>query len=208
MNQKLILGALGVIQKNGQILMGLRHQPDLAWAHRKWEFPGGEVEWNERPEETVVREVKEEVGLKVKIVKLLPYTVVQYLNNQPAERKLVFFAYLCRVIGGQERPDGPRVPDPSERRSRRGADGGHVVLQCGDERPDGVRPPGHPERFRRQLPRQPVRRFEGLYQLRDSIAVGGHGGGRRRCRRPGRGLRPRRRPARTARRCRTLAPGG
>jgi prepilin-type N-terminal cleavage/methylation domain-containing protein len=34
-----------------------------------WDFPKGHIEFNEKPEETVIREIKEETGLEVKLLK-------------------------------------------------------------------------------------------------------------------------------------------
>jgi 8-oxo-dGTP diphosphatase len=54
---------VGVIQKQGKILVALRPQhvpqPNL------WEFPGGKVELGESSFEALVRELKEEVGITV-----------------------------------------------------------------------------------------------------------------------------------------------
>jgi 8-oxo-dGTP diphosphatase len=52
----------GVILHGGRILM-FRHKK-----LGKWLFPGGHVEKNEDPIETVIRETKEETGLDVKVV--------------------------------------------------------------------------------------------------------------------------------------------
>jgi 8-oxo-dGTP diphosphatase len=60
-----------VLEKNGKILMGLRHpDPDKAdSAFRsagEWSLPGGKLEWGESFEEGAIREVLEETGIKIK----------------------------------------------------------------------------------------------------------------------------------------------
>lgn len=59
--------ACAAIIQNGKILMVLHRSP--TWEY--WTLPGGGIENNEIPEQTIVREVKEETGLDVKVGKLL-----------------------------------------------------------------------------------------------------------------------------------------
>ena len=54
------------------ILLAKRHEPEAKHAHDKWEFIGGGIEFGEELEDAVKREVKEEAGVEVKIVRLLP----------------------------------------------------------------------------------------------------------------------------------------
>lgn len=59
-----------------------------------WVFPGGGVDPGETPEEAVVREVLEETGLTVEIVKLVSeYYPTNRLTN-------LTFMYQCSVKGG------------------------------------------------------------------------------------------------------------
>ena len=60
------LPAVGVmIFKKGKILIGKRHNNSSHGAGT-WCFPGGHLEYGETLEKCVVREIKEECGLKVK----------------------------------------------------------------------------------------------------------------------------------------------
>ncbi len=67
---------IGVVINNSKVLIVKRKkgEGDLIW-----QFPGGTVEPNETDEQAVIREVKEETGCSISIVKLLgerihPYT--------------------------------------------------------------------------------------------------------------------------------------
>ncbi len=44
----------------------------------KWELPGGKVELNETPEECLIREIKEELNIEIKIIRELPSNIHNY----------------------------------------------------------------------------------------------------------------------------------
>jgi len=62
-----------------------------------WNLPGGRVEAAESPWDAVVREVREEVGLLVRVDRLLG------VYAMPARADLVF-NFLCVSVGGAIRP--------------------------------------------------------------------------------------------------------
>lgn len=77
-------------------------------------FPGGGLEENETPEEGVIREVKEEFGINIKVIKKL-YEIQSDKFNQ----KEIFF--LCRYVSGDfgtgigpEFSNDPRYADCGE----------------------------------------------------------------------------------------------
>ena len=55
----------GVIEKDGMILIAKRRKGDRF--EHKWEFPGGKVHPGESPEECLKRELREELGIEVKV---------------------------------------------------------------------------------------------------------------------------------------------
>jgi 8-oxo-dGTP diphosphatase len=57
-----------------------------------WNFPGGGMENNETPEQACIREVKEETGYEVRIIKLLFHNREKY-------------SFLAEIIGGNLKLD-------------------------------------------------------------------------------------------------------
>jgi 8-oxo-dGTP diphosphatase len=52
-----------VIERNGKILCVQRGKSALPYISEKWEFPGGKIEANETEQETIVREIREELNM-------------------------------------------------------------------------------------------------------------------------------------------------
>ena len=70
----------------------------------KWEFPGGGVEFGERLEDALVREIREEYGFAIEVDTLLD--VVNHII--PSEKQhWVSPTFLCRYQGGS-----PRILEP------------------------------------------------------------------------------------------------
>jgi len=61
--------------------------------YHPWGVPGGGLEYGERPEDGVRREVREETGLDVQVEKLL------YAESAPNNHH-VSLIYLCNIVGG------------------------------------------------------------------------------------------------------------
>ncbi len=84
---------MGVIRDKDKYLITKRYDPGTPF-HNRWEFPGGGLEFGEAPEETLKREVKEEVGLSITKYKLIPIILSKHKNNKLWHG--IFLFYLCQ----------------------------------------------------------------------------------------------------------------
>ena len=83
--------ACALIDPDGRVLIAER-PPGRPMAGL-WEFPGGKVEAGERPEETLIRELKEELGIAVNEACLAPLT---FASHSYPDFHLLMPLYVCR----------------------------------------------------------------------------------------------------------------
>jgi 8-oxo-dGTP diphosphatase len=79
-----------IIAHEGRVLMVRRRAKE---GRLSWQFPAGEIEPGESPEEAAVRETREETGLRVTAVRLLGQRV------HPQTRRLMSYT-ACDVVAG------------------------------------------------------------------------------------------------------------
>jgi 8-oxo-dGTP diphosphatase len=89
---KLVLvAACALVDTDGRVLIAQR--PAGRPMAGLWEFPGGKVEAGERPEETLIRELKEELGIVVTEACLAPLT---FASHSYPDFHLLMPLYVCR----------------------------------------------------------------------------------------------------------------
>lgn len=71
-----LVAACALVDGDGRVLVAQR--PEGKALAGLWEFPGGKVEPGERPEETLIRELHEELGITVKEACLAPLAFASY----------------------------------------------------------------------------------------------------------------------------------
>jgi 8-oxo-dGTP diphosphatase len=83
--------AVALIDPDNRVLLAQR--PEGKQLAGLWEFPGGKVEAGERPEETLIRELREELGIAVKEPCLSPLT---FASHAYESFHLLMPLYACR----------------------------------------------------------------------------------------------------------------
>jgi 8-oxo-dGTP diphosphatase len=91
----LLVAACALIDADGRVLLAER--PAGKSMAGLWEFPGGKVEANERPEDTLIRELKEELGITVSEPCLAPLTFASHVYP---DFHLLMPLYVCRKWDG------------------------------------------------------------------------------------------------------------
>lgn len=87
----LIVSAAAIVNADGLVLVQKR--PDGGAHAGLWEFPGGKIDSGESPEEALVRELREELGIDVGIASLSP---VGFGSRAWGTRHLLLLLYMCR----------------------------------------------------------------------------------------------------------------
>ena len=90
-----LVAACALVDADGRVLIAQR--PEGKPMAGLWEFPGGKVETGERPEQTLIRELEEELGIVVKEACLAPLT---FASHTYPDFHLVMPLYMCRRWDG------------------------------------------------------------------------------------------------------------
>ncbi len=91
----LLVAACALVDSDGRILLAQR--PEGKSLAGLWEFPGGKVEPGETPEETLIRELDEELGIQTKVACLAPLT---FASHAYEDFHLLMPLYVCRRYEG------------------------------------------------------------------------------------------------------------
>lgn len=95
----LLVAACALVDVDRRILIAQR--PEGKTLAGLWEFPGGKVEAGETPEATLVRELREEVGIETSEKCLLPLT---FASHTYEDFHLLMPLYVCRRWSGIPQP--------------------------------------------------------------------------------------------------------
>ncbi|MGO4624860.1 8-oxo-dGTP diphosphatase MutT [Ensifer sp. 2YAB10] len=90
-----LVAACALVDSDGRILLAQR--PEGKSLAGLWEFPGGKVEAGETPEETLIRELEEELGIRTKVACLAPLT---FASHAYEDFHLLMPLYVCRRYEG------------------------------------------------------------------------------------------------------------
>ena len=95
----LVIPAIALVDNDGRILLAKR--PRNKPMAGLWEFPGGKIEKGETPEQALIREIDEELGINTKQSCLAP---VSFASHAYDAFHLVLLLYICRRWQGSPKP--------------------------------------------------------------------------------------------------------
>ncbi len=90
-----LVSAVALIDPDGRVLLAQR--PEGKSMAGLWEFPGGKVEQGETPEEALIRELQEELGINTWESCLAPLT---FASHRYDDFHLLMPLYICRKWEG------------------------------------------------------------------------------------------------------------
>jgi 8-oxo-dGTP diphosphatase len=94
-----LVAACALVDADGRVLIAQR--PANKSMAGLWEFPGGKVDPDERPEDALIRELKEELGIVVNEACLAPLT---FASHSYDDFHLLMPLYVCRRWEGSVSP--------------------------------------------------------------------------------------------------------
>ena len=93
--QVLLVAACALVDADGRVLIAQR--PQGRSMAGLWEFPGGKVEAGETPEDALIRELREELGIVTKPACLAPLT---FASHAYETFHLLMPLFVCRRFEG------------------------------------------------------------------------------------------------------------
>ncbi len=99
MAKLLLVAACALVDRDGRVLLARRppHKPFAGL----WEFPGGKLAEGETPEQALIRELREELGVDTEESCLAP---IAFASRESEGFHLLMPLYVCRKWKGMPRP--------------------------------------------------------------------------------------------------------
>lgn len=100
----------GLVMREGRVMMVRRAEaPGIGG----WDFPGGYLEYDEHPEEGLIREIAEETGVVATINRLIGVYHRVWREERP-DTAIINLAYLCDWVDGRGKVLQPKEIDGLE----------------------------------------------------------------------------------------------
>lgn len=81
---------------------GIVFEKNSVWLRKnernEWELPGGKVDIGEQPTQTVLREMREELGFETEIVKIVYAWVYRVNQSSDESGGVLVLCYLCKLL--------------------------------------------------------------------------------------------------------------
>jgi 8-oxo-dGTP diphosphatase len=98
-NPKPPIPVVSAVIEDGKGCVLIAQRPAHKHLALKWEFAGGKVEPGEKPEAALIREIKEELGCDIAIVRALPRFTHDY-----GDIMIEMFPFVCALAPGSAAP--------------------------------------------------------------------------------------------------------
>lgn len=88
---------VGLIKHKNKYLLTKRQELDPEDPNNfagMWQIPGGGINFGERVEDAVIREIKEELRLDIEVISIVPYIIDSIRKNWHG----IGIVYLCRLV--------------------------------------------------------------------------------------------------------------
>lgn len=103
--KKIEIIVLAVIKRKDKFLLTYRVEPEgkPKSVYVGWQLPGGKLEFGEKPQDSLKREIKEEVGFEINIIRLLSKIFSDVRTTKNGQWQGIFIPYLCEMQNPQNK---------------------------------------------------------------------------------------------------------
>ena len=88
----IVTAVKGIVRHDNRILIVQRAAADSGGG--TWECPGGKIDFGEQPEDSLIREIREETGLTVTVDKI---AYASSILTHP-DRQVILLVYFCTAV--------------------------------------------------------------------------------------------------------------
>jgi 8-oxo-dGTP pyrophosphatase MutT (NUDIX family) len=81
----------GIVFEDGKVW--LRHNE-----RNEWELPGGKLDEGEQPEQTIIRELDEELGFEIQVTNIIQSHLYTIKTSSDESKGVLVVTYLCELL--------------------------------------------------------------------------------------------------------------